>query len=181
MDPNNSQLVRDIREAIYDTYQCAKEITMPLRIILFGNPATSGVGATAPQLTNMTMVGQLPNPENQDIYSVIVEFIGMLASDIVGIAQAYVLQVIVSGRPLLTMPLTPTDTADRVISTIASDVIMNASARVDFAEDYKIEIQNGAPFSVSLLSSTGYTTATTNGLGAFIRVKLDGVHTVPVN
>jgi hypothetical protein len=181
MDPNNSQLVRDIRESLYDTYSVAKTTAMPLRIILFGDPSNSGVGQTKPERTNLTQVGQLPNPESHNVYAVIVEFVGMLASDIIGICQSYVLQVAVNGRPMLTMPLTPTDSTGKVIATVASDIILSASARIDLPEDYKIEIQAGAPFMATLIGSTAWTTVTTNGVGAFLRVRLDGVHTVAVN
>lgn len=180
MNPQNSQLVRDIREALYDTYTVAKNTAMPLRIVLFGDPSKSGVGSTKPEQTNLTKVGELPNPEHHDVYSVHVEFTGMLAADIIGIAKSYVLKVKVSGRELLTTPITPTE-EPKTVTTIASDLIMSARFKVELPEDYKIEIQNGAPFSAELVGSTAYTTVDTNGTGAHIRVKLDGVHTVLVS
>jgi hypothetical protein len=180
MTPSGTQLVRDIREPLFDTYTIAKNTAMPLRIILFGNPSTSGVGATKPEVTNLTMVGQLPNPEHHDVYTVMVDFINMLAADVMGICQAYVLRVAVSGRNLLTLPLhvsTPFD----LVNTIASDIIPFAQVKVDLPEDYKISIDNGAPFYAEFVGSTAYSTVNTNGQGAYIRVKLDGVHTVMVS
>jgi hypothetical protein len=176
VNPQNSQLVRDIREPLFDTYTIAKNTAMPLRIVLFGDTAKSGVGSTKPEQTNLTKVGELPNPEHHDVYSVIVEFLGMLAAGIIGISKSYVLKVKVSGRELLTTPITPTE-EPKTVATIASDIILNARFKIDLPEDYKIEIQHGAPFSAELVGSTAYTPVDTNGQGAHIRVKLDGVHT----
>ena len=171
MTPN--QLVRDIRESIFDTVIVAKNTAIGLRKVLFQTPQSSTVG---PETTNMTKAGELPNPEHHDVYRVAVVFTGMLAADIIAVCKAYVLRLVVSGKPLLTMPLEITPEQSKVIATIASD-----EAVVNLPEDYKISIDQGQPFYAELVSSTGFTTTDTNGQGLHLRVLLDGVHTVLVN
>jgi hypothetical protein len=170
---------REVREPLFDTYTVAAATAMPLRVILFGDPSASGVGATKPEQTNLTEIGKLPFPQAHRVYGVRLAFIGMLAADIYGIAKKYVLKLNVSGTTRLTLPLVVSD-APKVIGTVASDIIDHAEVRMDLPEGYAIDLASGQPFFVELVGSVAHTTITTNGLGATIKVMLEGFHTLPL-
>lgn len=171
------QLVRDKREPIFDTYTLAKKTATPLRIILFGNSSTSGVGNVTPEQTNLTQVGQLGQGESHKVYAVRVKFIGMLAADIISFCEKFVMRIFVDGNEVMRMPLTPNPDNPRVVATIASDIIFSASCEVNLPDGYDFTIQ-GNNFYVDFVSSAGFTTTDTNGQGIYVRVELDGVHSV---
>lgn len=170
----------ELREKLFEVKVVAANTAIGPRVLFFGDTSTSGTGNTAPQTTNLVRVGQLPAPESMDVYSVGVDFTGMLAADIIGVCKNYVLKLFVNGARQLTMPLVPVDAAGKVVSTIASDIIPYAVAKIDLPEEFKILIDQGQPFYAELVSSTGFSTTNTNGQGAHLRVWLDGVHRVAV-
>lgn len=177
MNPNNSQLVRDIREALYDTVIVAANTAIGTRKVLFQTPQSSTVGADA---TNMTKAGELPAPERMSVYRVAVVFTYMLAADIAAVCKNYVIRVVVGGKSMLISPLV-LNQEPKIVATLASDIVLSAVAEVNLPEDFKIEIDQGQPFYVELIATTGVTTVNTNGQGLHARVLLDGVHTVQVN
>lgn len=171
--------LRFVRESLYDTFTVGAATAMGPRIILFGDPANSGKGATYPELTNMTAVGQLTFPQRMTVYAFRVIFLDMLSSDVQAISKKFVARLWVSGTVRCTLPLTLNETP-KIVSTIASDIIVQTEANIDLPDDYSVDIAAGQPFFVELIGSAAYTTQTTNGRGATIRVQLEGLHGYPL-
>ncbi len=170
MNPQNAQLVDERREPLYDTYQTAPLAVLPTSIQMFVTPSGPTVGR---EITNMTAPGTngLPNPEHHDVYSVQVEFTNMNRNDVTAFCSKYAGRLVVSGFPKLTTPL-----------SLRGDIVNgvnDARVQFDLPEDYRIELNQGQPFYWEFVSRTGYT-LTDAALGANIRVKLDGVHTVAI-
>lgn len=168
MNPQNVQMVDERREPLYDTYITAAQAVLPTSIQMFVTPRGPNVG---PEITNMTAPGTngLPNPEHHDVYSLIIEFTNMNRNDVVAFCTKYAGRLVLSGFPKITTPL-----------SLRGDIVNgvnDARVQIDLPEEYKIELNQGQPFYLEFVSRTGYT-LTDAALGANIRVKLDGVHTV---
>jgi hypothetical protein len=164
----NAQLVDDIREPLYDVFKAAAQSALTTQIQMFVTPKGPAKGI---EETNMTKSGELPVPEEMQVYSVRVVFTDMAIADVIGFCKAYVLRLQISGHPKLTLPL-------RVEGNF-SQGINDAKVQIDFPEDFKHQITAGTPFYVEFVSRTGYT-LTDTAKGAHIRVELDGIHTVKV-
>lgn len=171
MNPANSQLINELREPIYDTYSAAHGAALPTRIVMFATPQGATVG---PEITSMTKAGELPNPERMEVYTVIVESFNSAKADVIGFVMNYALKITVSGKPQLTTPFTVRGDFDDFANLAYVRLL-----QVELPEELKIVIEQGQPFTVELVSRTGYT-LTDAALGLFLRVKLDGIHTVPI-
>ena len=167
--------VRAVREALVETYILGANTDVPKKIVLFGDQQNSGQATAYPERTNLSQATTLPHPESLELYRIKVNFVGMLAKDVISFCQKYVMRLYVSGTRRGTFYLTPSD-QPRVIATIATDVLTHSTVTIDLPEEFKIDIVSGKPFRVEFESSVGFTTVNSSGLGIFMRVELDGVH-----
>lgn len=171
--------LRVVRESIYDTMTVAAASVMGTRTLLFGDPANSGKGATYPELTNMYDIGKLTFPQEHIVYSIRCVFIDMLSADVQAISKKFVGRLWVRGTLRATVPFTLTETP-KIVTTIASDIVVQAEASLDLPDDYPINISAGEPFFFEVTGSTAYTLTTTNGRGLTLRVQLEGFHGYPL-
>jgi len=170
MNPANSQLVKDVREPMFDTLTLAagamaKSISM---FVQAQNGSTIG-----PEITNMTKTnGELPNPERMQIYSVRVELISFSKADALGLITNYAIKVALNGSPYMHAPLTFCPQGGGIVGDEFNG-IADCRATLQFPEDFKIDWTQGTQIQVTLVSGAGYTMV---GTGV-IRVWLDGIHT----
>ena len=170
MTSQTTQLVKDVREPIFDTYSYTA-VAQAKTITMFVNPQN---GSTiGPELTNMTKSnGELPNPERHQIYSVRVEFINCSKADAIGFCQNYAIKIALNGSPYMHAPLTFCPQGGGVVGDEFNG-IADPRATLQLPEDLKIDWTQGTQVQVQLVSLAGFTPASTGA----IRVWLDGIHT----
>lgn len=170
MNPANAQLVKDVREPLFDTLVLAAG-AMARSISLFVNPQNGGT--IGPELTNMTKSnGELPNPERHQIYGIRVEFLGFTLADAQGVQTNYALKIALNGSPYFHGPISFCPSGSGFPGDISNGV-QDCRATLQLPEDLKIDWTQGTQIQVTLVSGAGYTMV---GTGR-IRVILDGVHT----
>jgi hypothetical protein len=171
MNPANAQLVKDVREPIFDTLTLAagamaKSIPM---FVQAQNGTTIG-----PEITNMTMPnGQLPNPQRHQIYSVRIELIGFSKADAIGLIQNYAVKVALNGSPYLHAPITFCPQGGGIVGDEFNG-IADPRATLQLPEDFKIDWTQGTQLTFQLVSGAGYMQVA----GGVVRVWLDGIHTI---
>jgi hypothetical protein len=166
----NTQLVKDVREPIFDTLTLAagamaKSIPM---FVQAQNGSTIG-----PEITNMTKPnGELPNPERHQIYSIRIELIGFSKADAIGLIQNYAVKVALNGSPYLHAPITFCPQGGGIVGDEFNG-IADPRATLQFEEKLKIDWTQGTQLQFNFVSGAGYTQVA----GGVVRVWLDGVHT----
>jgi hypothetical protein len=166
-----TQNVDERREPLYDTLTAVKQTTVVTgtRLFITGND-TRGFA-----LTNVSGNGELPSPERMVVMGIRVDFGDTPTADIIGLTKNLMLRLTVSGKPRILAPLNYFNSG----SANTGNGVADARAILQLPEGYHIEIEAGEKFYCDLVGTSYLLTDATTGL--FMRVLLDGLHSVPVN
>ena len=160
--------VNEFYSPIYDTYKAATTTLLPANIVMFQNPQNQSIG---PELTNMTMSGQLSAGESIDVNAVRIQFLGAAQADIIAIMQAYQVSLVYGGKTVFesTVDMTP---GGGGINIAANSGVTDPRSVYTLPANYPILLTSGPSFNFYF--KCGGTPPTTTA-ALFMRVYFDGL------